>query len=128
VNDLDAGTIKMSQGFEVLQPRSSQAYPIPCDEWEFLKTKISAMSGAPWFYQTFGSALVGAALSTTLALLFANLNPTQQIIAWSAVAVAGLCGGTTLFFAHQQKGIRLVQASDVLTQMEIIEKRYERIV
>jgi hypothetical protein len=122
----ETGAIKMSQGLDVLQPRSGEAYPIPCEEWEFLKSKIRLMSDSPWFYQTVGSALVGAAISTALALLFATLSERQQIIAWAAVAATAVCGALALLFAHQQKKVRQVQASDVLVQMEIIEKRYER--
>ena len=122
----ETGTIKMSQGLDVLQPRSGEAYPIPCEEWEFLKSKIRLMSDSPWFYQTVGSALIGAAISTALALLFATLSEKQQIIAWAAVVVTAVCGSLALLFAQQQKKVRQVQASDVLIQMEIIEKRYER--
>jgi hypothetical protein len=128
VNNPDTATIKMSQGFDVLQPKSGEAYPIPCDEWEFLKSKIRAMSDAPWLYQILGSALVGASISTLVAILFTTLTDRQVIVAWSAVAVTGLCGAVTLLFAQQQKGVRQIQASDVLTQMEIIEKRYQRVV
>jgi hypothetical protein len=84
------------------------------------------MSDSPWFYQTVGSALLGAAVSTSLALLFASLGDKQQVIAWASVAATAICGVLSLMFAREQKAVRQVQASDVLTQMEIIEKRYER--
>jgi len=122
----DTGTIRMSQGLDVLQPRTGPAYPIPCEEWDFLKGKIALMSDAPWFYQTIGSALIGAAMSTLLALLFATLSEHQQTITWAAVCVTAICGVLSLLFANQQKSVRIIQASDVISQMEIIEKRYER--
>lgn len=124
----DTGTIKMSQGLDVLQPKSGPAFPVPCVEWDFLKAKIRAMSGSPWLYQTLGSALLGAAVSTALTLLFASLSEHQQTVGWAAVTTTAVCGILALVFAHQQKAVRQVQASDVLTQMEIIEKRYERVV
>jgi len=92
-----------------------------------LKSKLRVISASPWFYQTIGSALVGAAISTGLAALFATLTQKQEIVAWAAVSVTAFCGVLSLLFAHQQKAVHHAQAADVLTQMEIIEKRYERV-
>lgn len=123
----DPGSFKVSQGFDVLQPRSGEAYPIPCEEWDFLKGKLKSIASTPWFYQTLGAALIGAAVSTGLTALFATLTDRQAIIAWSAVAVTAVCGVLSLLFAHQQKDVYRAHAQDVLTQMEIIETRYERV-
>ena len=123
----ESGALKLSQGYDVLQPRGGEAYPIPCDEWEFMKSKLRTIASGPWFYQTVGSALIGAAISTGLTALFATLTDKQAIIAWASVAVTAICGILSLVFAHQQKKVYHAQAGDVLVQMEIIEKRYERI-
>ena len=123
----EPGSFKVSQGFDVLQPRSGEAYPIPCEEWDFLKGKLKSIATTPWFYQTVGSALIGAAISTGLTALFATLTDKQAIIAWAAVSVTTVCGVLSLLFAHQQKGVYRAHAADVLTQMELIERRYERV-
>jgi hypothetical protein len=122
-----SGSLALSQGYVVLAPRSGEAYPIPCEEWEFLKSKLRAISSGAWFFQTLGSALVGASISTGLTVLFTAVTERQAIIAWSAVVATMLCGVLSLVFAHQQKTVQRVLASDVLVQMEIIEKRYERV-
>lgn len=123
----ETGALRVSHGFDVLQPRSGPAYPIPCDEWELLKGKLRLISTAPWFYQTIGSALIGAAISTAPTALIVQMTSTQTIIAWAWAAVTFISGALSLSFAHQQRKVNHAQASDVLLQMEIIEKRYDRV-
>ena len=33
-------SLKMSQGYEVLKPKSDKAFPIPCNEWDVLKEQL----------------------------------------------------------------------------------------
>jgi hypothetical protein len=123
-------TIQMSQGLEILRPRSDQAYPIPCEEWILLKTKISRMTAEPWFFHTVGSVLIGAAASTWIAILVGTFSAPAQhdalVIAWAVVATTTLAGVLCLFFAHEQRKADRERASDVVAQMVLIEKRYER--
>ena len=42
---------QMSQGYEVLPPKSGKAYPILCDDWENLKSKLTSVSSEPWFFK-----------------------------------------------------------------------------
>jgi hypothetical protein len=119
----------MSQGFDVLQPKSGRAYPVPCDEWDFLKSQLGRASGAPWIYQTIGSLLAGAAITTLVTIIIGALpSPAQSsaiIIAWAVVAVGAICAVLCFFFASQQGKMQSVQILDVVKQMEIIERRYE---
>jgi hypothetical protein len=127
MNANQGGSIQMSQGYEVLPPKTGKAYPILCEEWDFLKHQIGQMSDRPWLFHTVGSALVGAALSTLLAVLLGSPPPTNTtavIVAWAVVAVTGICGSVCLFFAEQQRRVKQVQAEEIITQMELIEKRY----
>ncbi len=41
------GGFRMSQGLDVLPPRSGNAYPIPCEEWDVLKTRASRLANEP---------------------------------------------------------------------------------
>lgn len=121
---------RMTQGFDVLPPKASQAYPIPCDEWDFLKSKLKPLTEAPWLFHTIGSALIGAGLSTLISILLGAFAGEARfhalVIAGAVVVVAFLCGGACMFFGAQQRRDRRVSADDVFRQMEIIEARYER--
>jgi hypothetical protein len=119
----------ISQGLDVLAPKTGNAYPIPCDEWEFLKNKLRQVTAQPWIYQTAGSLLGGAGIATFVTILTGTLPPQPQsqaiVIAWAVVAVSAICAVACFFFAEQQRKMRSVHVSDVITQMELIERRYE---
>ena len=121
---------QLSQDLVILPPKRDQAYPIPCEEWALIKSKISRHTSEPWFFHTIGSILLGAALSTLTSILTGTFQlPTQQRaldIAWSVFAVTGITGLACLLFAHKERSVRREQARDVVTHMDLIEKRYER--
>ncbi len=120
---------QMSQGFDVLQPKSGQAYPIPCDEWAILKKKITKLTSEPWLFHSMGFLFLGASISTLVMILSVTLqNPSQkeaQHISWAVVCVTFICGLACLYFAYKERDIRRERASEVVAQMDLIEKRYE---
>jgi hypothetical protein len=121
---------KMSQGYNVLVPKSGGAYPVPCNEWDFLKKKIRELSQRPWVFHTVGSILLGAALSTLIAIIVggisATTHPNAEVVAWAVVVTGAVCGAVCLFFADQQNRMHRIQADDIVTQMELVEQRFER--
>ncbi len=116
---------QISRGFEVLQPKSGKAYPVPCEEWNLLKTKIDDISQSNEFYNDGGWALLGIALSMFISILMGAYQQPILTVAWAVVAVTTISGGLCLWFAHQMKKNKKTQASEVVTQMEIIERRYQ---
>jgi hypothetical protein len=125
----ETGAFRISQGLDVLPPKSGNAYPIPCDEWQFLKNKLRQVSTTPWGYQSAASLLGGVGIGTFVTILTGALpsGPQSQarVIAWAVVIVSILCGLACLFFAKEQRKMRSVHVSDVITQMELIERRFE---
>ena len=121
---------QLSQGLEVLRPKSGEAYPIPCDEWTILKDKIKKMTSEPWLFRSLGFLFLGAALSTFVTILIGTfqLPEKQRVldIAWAVVVVTVVCGCACLCFAWKEREISRERASDVVAQMDLIEKRYER--
>lgn len=123
-------TFHMSQGLDILTPRTGEAYPIPCHEWDVLKDRITALSSEPWFFHTIGSALLGVALSTLITILLGTFSASAEhnaaIIAWATVAVTSLSGALCLYFANKERAVQRIRAADIVTQMELIEQRFER--
>jgi hypothetical protein len=118
----------MSQGFDVLQPKTGPAYPIPCDEWRLLKDQLSEVSGTPFVLHTLGSLLLGAALATAISI-FTDTIPAGEkgrtlVVAWAIVTVTGFCGGVCLWFARLQNKVQRRQVTDVIAKMELIENRH----
>jgi len=126
----DDAPYQMSQGLDVLRPKSGQAYPIPCDEWTLLKGKIEKLTSEPWLFHSLGFVLLGAALPTFVTILLGTFQlPAQQRaldIAWAVVAVTLICGLACLYFANKERGVHRERANDVVAQMDLIEKRYDR--
>ncbi len=125
----DTGSFQIAQGYNVIPPRSGAAYPIPCSEWDRLKSQISAIKTSFDWYHTIGSILIGAAISTLISILCGAFPspasaPHPKIIAWAVVAVTGISGGACLYFAHECKIISSKLAREVVAQMELIESRF----
>lgn len=127
-------SFQVSQGYEILSPKPGKAYPILCEEWEFLKEKIGRISNRPNLYDMIGSLLWGGALSTLISILTgaissnpANPDSKTVIIAWAVFAVTAFTGSISTFFGRQKHKIEEVQALEIKTQMELIEKRYSNV-
>ena len=76
----EQGKFQVSQGFDVLPPRSGNAYPIPCEEWKALKSKISKITSEPWFFHTIGSLLLGVALSSFVTILLETFSAPDPML------------------------------------------------
>lgn len=122
-------SIKMSHGFEVLKPRGGKAFPIPCNEWDVLKTQIETLTAEPWLFHTTGSLLLGAALATVISIWTGAIStatvPNANVIAWAVVAVCTFTGLSALYFSHKERELHRVKAQAVLTNMRLIEDRFE---
>lgn len=121
--------LHLSTGLDVLRPKSGNAFPIPCDEWELLKSRLKKVSSPRWFYQTAGSVLAGVAGSMLVTVLSGTLPPSPQsdarVVAWATIAASSICAGLSFLFAHNQRDLQAVYVSEVIQQMTIIENRYE---
>ena len=123
--------IKLSQGYEVLRPKSDQAYPVPCNEWDVLRHQIEQLTTDPWLFQNAGSVLLGAAVATltsiwTGAVLPSPSAPNAIVIAWAVTIVCAITGGAALLFAHMERGVHRAKANQVVAQMKFIEQRFDR--
>lgn len=127
---MSAGTpVTMSQGFEVLAPQSGKAYPIPCNEWDVLKSNIRELTFEPQLFHTAGVTLLGAGLSTLITIWTGAISTTlknAEVIAWSVVAVCLVCGAACCLLALRERKLHRNRAGEVVTQMTLIEQRFER--
>lgn len=125
-------SIQMSQGYDVLQPKTGKAYPILCEEWAYLKTNIGTITEKPDIYNSLGFVLLGACLSTVIAIFTGtfpsptpNIVSSKLIIAWAIAVVTLLVGLICLYFGNEKRKLIEKKASDILIQMELIERRYQ---
>ena len=128
---MSATPIKVSQGYEVLRPKSVQAYPVPSNEWDWLRAQIEQLTTEPWLFQNLGSLLLGAALATVISIWTGAVTPTAMtpnalVVAWAVAAVCGICGAAALYFAYKERGVHRAKAAAIVTQMRLVEERFER--
>ncbi len=123
-----AERIRMSQGYDLLPPKSGQAFPVFCEEWDSLKQQLGKVEHKPWGFHTIGSLLIGAAASPLVTIVAGGIPdpPSNRVIAWAVVATCALCGGLCLYFAAREKDVSKKQVGNILSQMEVIERRYQR--
>ena len=121
--------LQLTQGYEVLAPKSGTAYPVPCEEWQSLKAKLNTVNTPPWVLPAISVMLLGAALTTLITILIGGVAPSVKgnglVVAWGVVAAAGFSGGVCLLLAMKQMEIERTQVSNVVRQMELIESRFD---
>ena len=124
-----SGSLQLSQGYEVLPPKSGKAYPVPCDEWAFLKSKLAVVSTPPWILPALSFLFLGATLATLIALLVGGVAPGEAgkglVIAWAVVVATGVIGVACLSLAVKQQNMQRTVVGEVIRQMELIEQRFE---
>ena len=116
----------ISQGLEVLQPKSGPAFPIPCAEWEQLITRLTSVSHPPVRFETGGSILGGASLSTLITILTGTFSGNGLVVAWAVVVVTGICGGAMYWLGSEHRKVQHLSVRDIIQQMRNIDQRYER--
>ena len=122
--------LRLSQDFEVLRPKNGKVLPMPCSEWDVLKRKIQGLTTEPWIFHTSGSILVGAALATAISVWTGAVStaskPNSIVVAWAVTGTCSITGLACVFFAAKERDVHRFKADDVVTQMDLIEQRFER--
>lgn len=117
-------SIQIFQGYDMLPPKIGKAYPVLCDEWEYLKKKIRSIPEKPNVFRQFGFIFFGASITKVIDILtgrFPNPDPnalSPRLIAWVVVAVAFLMGFICVYFAKKQSKINQMKESDVISHMD----------
>lgn len=128
----EESSFKISQDYEMVSLRTQRAYPILIEEWQHLKGKIRLIHDDANFYHTIGSLLLGVAGSALLTALTLEIPKSQGttmpmpiVISWFAFIATAACGSLSLYFAKTQRSVQRSNAAEVISHMELIEKRYE---
>jgi hypothetical protein len=129
----EESSFKMSQDYEVVPLRKQRAYPILIEEWQHLKEKIRQIHDDANFYHTIGSVLLGVAGSALLTALTLDIPkpqgtttmPMPIVISWFTFLATAACGSLSLYFGKTQRDVQRSNAAEVISHMELIEKRYE---
>lgn len=119
---------RLAQKYDVIPPRTGKAYPILCEEWDYLRKNISLISDKPNIHYIIGSILIGSCITTLITILTGNF-PSQEklIIACAAFFLTLFIGVYSFIIACQQQKVTKKKASNIVDQMKFIENRYKKL-
>ena len=120
-------SFNLSQDYKLITPKTKNAYPIFVEEWEYLKTKITAIADESNWFHTIGSIALGVSGSTFLTILTITLpesDKTTYIMLWALFGISLFGGILSLFFSYSQNKYKETRKEEIIEQMNIIEKRF----
>jgi hypothetical protein len=125
----EKGGFRVSQDYAILEPKSGPAFPIPCEEWERLKSRLKKVSSPPWLYEACASVLAGISLTMLVNILTdmlpdPKIHPNASVVAWAVFVGSGVLAMAFFGFSVVGRRMRNVYVSDVIGDMELIEKRF----
>ncbi|HCE4792026.1 TPA: hypothetical protein NKQ44_004443 [Vibrio parahaemolyticus] len=124
---MSQNNFQLTQTLDIRQPQSTEAMVIPKGEWETLKSSVGKIEDNNSMFHTVGSAFVGAGVSVGAAAIFTTFTPEQaidEVIMWAVAACFTFCGVASCVFASKEKSLVKQSSANVISQMDLIEKRY----
>jgi hypothetical protein len=136
-----------SREFVLLQPRKTTAFMLPVEEWEEIKSKVSQIADGSSLYHAMGASLLGFALSALLTAVTFRLAPPKvcpsqtnqngscpapevvttapEYVTWALLFTTAISGALSLYFGSKQSEIQRRSKEYVVSDMNLILKRYE---
>jgi hypothetical protein len=117
----------VTQEFEIIPHQKGRAYTISVKEWVFLKTKINDIKIEINNFYSIGFLFLGAGASGILTVIVTDFKSdlSSKYITWSFLIISVLIGLLCLFFARDKHKAESIKPKEVLSQMELIESRFE---
>ena len=130
----DQSSFKISQDYIISQPKSTEAFPMAHNEWDYLKGKLNSISRNPGLVShSFGISFLMLAVGNLYALLVHHSQFTRQtfvlpkfILCASISIILTIIGVFLLVFAHFKRKVHFDKTADVIKQMDLIQDRYAR--
>ena len=118
----------ISQDFEIVPHQKSKAYPISVKEWCFIKDKIKAIKIEVSNFHAIGYLLLGACASCLVTIIATDFkDDSSKYFCWALVCITLICGLLSIYFARDKQRRESAKPQEVITQMDLIEARFENI-
>jgi hypothetical protein len=122
-------SFQYSQNWVIEPAKETRGIVIAKQEWDFLKDQIDELDFEPIFFQNAASILLGAALATFISIVTGAISDSSYknaiLIAWSICAVCTIGGALAAYFAVKEREISRSKAASIITQMKLIEEKFE---
>lgn len=124
-----SNSFQYSQNLVVIPARETRGIIIAKKEWDFLKSQIDDLDFDPVFFQNASSILLGAALATLISIVTGAISDANikdaTLIAWGIFIICLVCGAMSAYFALKEREISRTKADSIITQMKLIEEKFE---
>lgn len=124
-------TIMLPHEYSVLNPQRTIAYPVPQDEWYYLKDKICKLKNLKNRYHSVAIFLLGIAVSAIYTLVkdWPDLNDLEVLKSYMfyicTIIVCAFGAVTCWNFSRKTDKLQKASSDEILGLMELIEKRYK---
>jgi hypothetical protein len=120
---------------------------LPVEEWEEIKSKVSQIADGSSLYHAIGALLLGFALSALLTAVTFRIAPPKvcpsqtnqngscpvpevvttapEYVTWALLFTTAISGALSLYFGSKQSEIQRRSKEYVVSDMNLILKRYE---
>jgi len=130
----DQSSFKISQDYIISPPKSTEAFPMAHDEWDYLKEKLNSISRNPGLVShSFGISFLMLAFGNLYALIVQHSSFTletftsNKFIVCAAISIIlTVVGVFLLVFAHFKRKVHFDKTADLIKQMDLIQNRYAR--
>jgi len=119
-----------TQAYYVYQAKPVGVYPMKETDWERLKRMISAIIPNKKIYQVLYSIAIGIFCSSIFSLIAfyitKNVPNWAMMTNWIITIVSFIIGIALIIIDNQQKDLISQTSESVLSEMEIIEKTFDK--
>lgn len=116
----------ISQEYEIIPHQKGKVYVVSVKEWDFLKSKLRNINIDINELYSIGYLLIGAGISCLVTIFATDFkNDTYKYLVWIIFGICLLGAIISLIFSRKIHKIEKSKPSGVITQMDLIESRFE---
>jgi len=123
-----SSTFTFDQTYELAPPKTKLAYPIPCEDWEYLKSSISTISVNTDKYMFISAVLFGIAGSAIVAALtippVCGASKHCIFIAWTISGFTFVLGLLAFFCGRDATKEANTSKGRVINEFDRLNKKY----
>ena len=116
----------VSQEFEIIPHQKGKAYPIGVKEWDFIKKKINEINIEINNFHSICFLLLGASLSCFITVIAADFKEdSYKYLTWAIFGISLIGGILSIYFSNDKLKQESAKPKEIVSQMELIESRFE---
>lgn len=120
---------EISYGITIMPPKKAAGYAVSMEEWQHIKSRLLKLDFEPFWYNEFGGSLLGIALTMLISDIASMKFEAALSMIWAFRSIYFACfiiAFAILYVTRKQSSLTRDRASDLASQMDLIEARFIR--